>query len=626
MPSILADNILQSSINDIWNIGDAELTGSITVTIDGDDYSGATPESPIYVRLQPGSGSKLADTLVLETLPPTDYRSAPINLALSGNLTEGVHLVAPEDTVSIVRWVVAEGSIWLRIQHDTATWLRQDDANRAPDAENRVSFTFGISASISAAQHDTDLFPARQSNIPFNKRADGEYATSTLICMDMTNGTLETEGTASLLQYDITAYNADARISEGTYSGEAGAFLPINFAGDFIIARGRSRQATVVEENSFTPLDRRQENGFEVLNRQLQLRIVPTPVQGNLSTDFGPSSYVELSLPEDIAVGFPEGGLRFRNSCDQGAPGELILNEPFTLDGHTLFKKAVLISRQTETGLDNTLINLDTTLYTQDVTDMIDVSYAVYAAPVPDVYDEAPFDGIDQTTFCSSTPLLVGQDLWRVDPPTRYLGHVAAAQSDFQTELILSNGSDQEQVAGLTAYTSDGAVLDTVTLALEAGQTLRQNVFELFDSQAVSHLNLNAVRTVQAATVFSVPEKGGVPAQIWAGETEAVRWTLNLSDNLTYDGLAVVNAGETATDVYAVFRDITGEIVREELLITGLDANAKALINLSAFASETNAARVEINADANLVLTALRGDDQSTLLWQNRALPLKEVD
>jgi hypothetical protein len=240
---------LDTSINDVFHRGSNELAGSITWTVNSDDFSIATTAAPVFIRVTPDHNAALAETLVF--LPGTGRVSDPIHLALKldGGLG-AVSMVALPEAVSIVRWVEGESSFWIRVQQKSDCWLSVDGGGLVGPSENlEVSWEVGVTARQSDLNHDSNGIFA---NLPFNTRDpnanEGDFvdATSTLICVDLSDSNLFADGsTESLLNYDIIAFDASAEIGHGVYSGTAGNDTGINFTNDFSIARGKSRACEI---------------------------------------------------------------------------------------------------------------------------------------------------------------------------------------------------------------------------------------------------------------------------------------------------------------------------------------------------------------------------------------------
>ena len=250
---LFADVELQTSINDVFNRGSNELAGSITMTVNDDDFKNASTLEPIFIRITLDHNARLAETLVDQGLPASDYRSLPIFLAMELNSTADVlTMEALTETVSIVRWVEGEPRFWIRVQSPSDTWIGTPAGTQGPTEDALVSWQVGISARLSADDNDDPT----KSNLPFNTRipsttGDTDDAASTLICVDLSGSNLATTGIESELKFDPIAFDENADLGGGVYSGQSGNDTGIDFTDDRVIARGKSRSCDVIVNDIF---------------------------------------------------------------------------------------------------------------------------------------------------------------------------------------------------------------------------------------------------------------------------------------------------------------------------------------------------------------------------------------
>jgi len=62
--SLVADVITNTTIEDVFHRGTNELTGHISLEINGDDFPLANTASPVYLRFTLGSSAKIGKTIV----------------------------------------------------------------------------------------------------------------------------------------------------------------------------------------------------------------------------------------------------------------------------------------------------------------------------------------------------------------------------------------------------------------------------------------------------------------------------------------------------------------------------------------------------------------------------------
>jgi hypothetical protein len=267
---VFANVDLRTNIHDIFYRGTCEEAGSITMSVNGNDFVSASTSTPVFIRVKLDKVAELCSTLV-------DCNACPDNNVTCGPFENFIYLAmrvegqsyflmnAPAETVSIVRWRAGENQLWLRVQSSSSGWVDNQQAGSigAPDDNSSVAWTFGVSAR-SSHQTTLPLYTAVQANLPCNTLCPGDpgdmdWYVSTLICVDVSGSTLLPETTTgnsdqSALKFDTISFDdgAPQYVSQGdchemteevSCAATAGDIdwvreLPINFSGDNVIARG----------------------------------------------------------------------------------------------------------------------------------------------------------------------------------------------------------------------------------------------------------------------------------------------------------------------------------------------------------------------------------------------------
>ncbi len=230
------------------------------------------------------------------------------------------------------------------------------------------------------------------------------------------------------------------------------------------------------------------------------------------------------------------------------------------------------------------------------------------------------------------TMLWAASGTFDIGSPYRIIPHLTRANGGFITKLLVENPSDVPQTFRFHGFDETGNPLP-VLLNLLAPIPPKSVAFldmnNLFaDVSQASHFTYDTrtlsngifgmeVEPLEVSVIYEYVN-GGQPAQVSAAETKATRWRLFAGNwQAGFDGLAVVNLGNAATDVWVHQYDFEGNLLQSEPLAEGLARFAKALYVLgstggSAFTPREDA-YYEIEADQNLALTALRGDGAQTL-------------
>jgi len=292
--SLFANVDLRTNIRDIYYRGTCEEAGSITMSVNGDDFSEASTAQPVFVRVRLDQGATLCQTLVnnRNDAPNVLTNNVPIYLAMrieSSLSASSVGIVAPGDTISIVRWKAGESDIWLRVSTPSDQWVFLTNGGlQAPDNQIRVAWTFGVTARTSQLTNDkpgNSDYENGLANLPFNTRNNAAfadranlagdvdtnperavYAQSTLVCIDVSNATFLEPAPAvnSIVEFDtisfiwneandpegplgvgLTGFNPNAEEHDGNVrtATNPASILQANqaqatFSGDDSIARG----------------------------------------------------------------------------------------------------------------------------------------------------------------------------------------------------------------------------------------------------------------------------------------------------------------------------------------------------------------------------------------------------
>jgi hypothetical protein len=437
---------LETSINDVFNRGSSELAGSITMNVTGEDFRDASTDTPIFIRVTPDHNSFLAETLVRQASSDPVIR-LPIWLAMKLNRGGGlITMAALPEAVSIVRWVEGESAFWIRVQQSSDQWLQAPTGLVGPNQDLKVSWEVGISARQSDTNNDQ---AAATANLPFNTRDSGalegdfEEATSTLICVNLTASNLLADGTTeSLLNYDIIAFDDDADLGGGVYSGPAGNDTGINFTNDFSIARGKSRECevTVVDTKGgagnallciFRAASNQSVDEFVKATNTLTFELRCRAGGNFLNTNLVRGAYINFDTNNRGHYGFDElQNVRFTTT--NGALSligfsDVVPGSGFNNNGRTLWTQVDLVYDGEPISLNNSRrISVEVCVYTHYTDDPIAaiVDWQVTLVNHEGELDEFPYDGPDQVRRCPPSQFAVG------DPLEFLVGNYVACQGN----------------------------------------------------------------------------------------------------------------------------------------------------------------------------------------------------
>jgi hypothetical protein len=266
---VFANVDLRTNIQDIYYRGTCEEAGSITMSVNGDDFADATTQTPVFIRIRLDKGAKLCQTLV--DFVGTDafgnpHVNNPIWLAMRLEGNQNQTIIAPPETVSLCRWIRSEDALWLKIQSSSSQWINDVAGPVPPDINRRVAWTFGTTARTSWITNNP-RYPVT-ANLPCNTRnylwtqwfdlgnpgawATTELATTTLLCVNVSQSILTPMpqlnselnfDTISFLDDFYVAYpgavdSLHVETAPNAASIENDNQYTANFSGDDTIARG----------------------------------------------------------------------------------------------------------------------------------------------------------------------------------------------------------------------------------------------------------------------------------------------------------------------------------------------------------------------------------------------------
>lgn len=210
---------------------------------------------------------------------------------------------------------------------------------------------------------------------------------------------------------------------------------------------------------------------------------------------------------------------------------------------------------------------------------------------------------------------------------TRIISHVTRADGGFTTTVILENNSASAQTVRLLPRDAAGTDLGAVSVEMQPGTVQRSASNALFDGADVGYFSIEAADEVTVGVDYAFDGTGGSPAYASASSDVASSWRFYPGDwNQIFDGIAFVNTGDVATNVWLAQKDANGNVITARQIATDLAAGAKGLYVVgSSGGSEFTLSEdsyFELSANQALAITALRGtlgDAPLNLLWTNQA-------
>jgi len=615
----LADVYLQSTLNDIDHRGHHQLVGSTTQHVAGNEFPGASPETPVFIRFTLDDNAKLSETLVDQN-SNDPIISKPIYLALEYIRDTDFRINAPPESVAIVRWVAGETEIWIAVQSDTSTWLiNEQEETKPPDADNEVAFTFGISAITSKSQNHFD-----QSNLLFNTNnpepAGDEDAVSTLLCLDMRESTLPTTGPEKILRYFFEAYEADAEISPGVYA--PGTPTGTEFVGEWSLARGMVRAVEVTPIDVDQPSRFSDEGSLVSLSVPLSLRLANAPGDEVLETLLVDGSTLTLSTRGNMgfsAVTTGEACLTpWRGPVHDEASA-------FVLEGETLYRELTMTWEYYDWHLSNSSLSatVEVVLPRGTIDPLSAIDWTLELKSHNGTRHIGGLDGPEQNIRCEATTAWREEgsvSLTDQEDVTAVLPHVTRAGGDFETTVHFANLTDETGGYLISGYDATGTFLGTMIGTIAPGTEETHAASALF-GETLSHLRIERETSVTIAATYRATGIAGAPADIFPQSRMSKRHQVAVGPGTrTFDGVAITNtySGETSLTILEIAPN--GETVSVTNSFAPMAPWSKLLFVLE----PTDPGNHFVIETSNPVaVQALRGTNDGRFLWSN---PTREID
>lgn len=192
---------------------------------------------------------------------------------------------------------------------------------------------------------------------------------------------------------------------------------------------------------------------------------------------------------------------------------------------------------------------------------------------------------------------------------TRSVPHLTALTGGFDTQLRLFNTGLETAEVSLTALNDDGVWVANHHLSLAPHQAATLDSHALFGAVQASQLRMTAPETVTLQSGYRAQQHAATLATIRHHEAASSRFAFYSGNpDLVFDGIALVNRGESDAQVSLRRFAATGALRDEVMLQEALTRDAKGLYLLHDLVADlAEGERFEILADQSLHVTILRG-------------------
>ena len=626
---LAADIEMSESLVSVFFRGEQVLAGALTISVQGNDFSGASVNDPKYIRIELGLGAVLAENLV-DLTSPDERLSTPIFLAMTMASNKNARLVAAPDTVSLVRWVAGESEFWIRVQSDSGQWVEQAGQLTAPNEACPISWSLGIHAGRSAELVAT--IPLERKNLPFNSRdpllsrdsQDFAKAVSTNLCVDLKQSSLAASGSNAFLFYLPSAQGFRAETSVGVYKPIDP--LAVIFSGNFEVAEGRDRHCGAsLKAASYLKVCPEPDAAFSEVRSLVEFRANCVQGNGFLETVLRNGARLRLSSRHGL-IGFKPDLLITTGPTSW----EIQKGDRFSSEGHELYRTIELLWTGGVISLKDLSLELElTTGYAwEEGPQEIVIEWSFQGPSGAANTNEPPLDGLDQRRGCSPDLIFFGQGETVLGnfgcrlAGRRVIPHVTRQNGGFRTLILVTNQGQAAKNWAFEGYDAEGNFLAFATGGLTGKETARFELVDLFGLALPESFLISTDPGVTVIAEYQALRLGSGPAHVPEKSTWARGWLLYPGNpRVTWDGIAAVNMGDRPTEVRLFQVDSRGVKTTEHILDQSLAPGAKLLSLLGEEDVQIQGVYFYLEADQPLALIALRGDRSSTFLWESVAVP-----
>jgi hypothetical protein len=588
----------------VFWLGSAELLGSMEFEISDGGFNEASAEFPYFIRLRIFQSSYLNRTLV-DQMSEDLAINQPIDLALTLKSADPDRkLVANRDTVSIVRWVRGENNIWIRINHSPTEWIQSGDSLEAPSADHKVSFKIGVPGERVGFEPDS------QRNLPYNLRANlqpGSGGTDTFICSNLTLGGLSLIEGQNELDFEAIIFDYEADRGDGIYGPSPTSDAP--FTGDFVLATAYDSQFVINQISEPVPV-------VKAIPEQASYTQIIAPLwlemENMKDEDLLPGTTIDSAL---MFTAWPEG-LGFDPEHTRAMVDgqfDVKLQDPIQMGETTVYQRALF--EWTGAAIESPKLLLGVELGLK----------AVSSLDMDEIQVQSTFFARPNSVGPCGLPQLEGYggEQWTVARLTsgRIIPHITATDGQFHSTLVVSSPKFQPSSYFIAFYNDSGETVGKLSGNLGARETQEIDLANELPA-GVAYGRISEDTSAQVAVSYRAIGEKKAAAQLTEVNETATRWQILAGDtDLTYDGAAVVNTGNQVSTVTMIAYSSSGDAFFQKEL-DELQPGGKRLIVLSNSVEIPPGTVYEIITSQPSAVTALRGDYQSQVLWENKPVAI----
>lgn len=203
----------------------------------------------------------------------------------------------------------------------------------------------------------------------------------------------------------------------------------------------------------------------------------------------------------------------------------------------------------------------------------------------------------------------------------RWIAHITSDSGGFDTDVYVHNTGNASQTVTIQPFDGNGAAQPPVDVTVDANATRRFSKGELFTSQT-SHASVSGSTDVLVTVGYRSQLPDSSTAPIHEGPALDSGFYLYPADwSLLFDGLALINTGDSPTTISVVQMDNNGVAIASTTLVENLQPNAKFLGILGAGLQDDPNMIIRVDSSEPLAVLALRLSKDSRYLYGNNPLP-----
>ena len=203
----------------------------------------------------------------------------------------------------------------------------------------------------------------------------------------------------------------------------------------------------------------------------------------------------------------------------------------------------------------------------------------------------------------------------------RWLAHITSDSGGFETSILIHNRSANDRMVTIHPYSADGQALESESVLVPAGWVRRFAKADLVPANT-SHAAISGSTDCVVSVGYRAAQASASTAQIHETPPVGNSFTFYPGEwDLLFDGIAIINLGESAATLTATQVDDSGQEQASVTLVADLAPNAKFLDVLEGKLPTNPDTVIRIDSSQPMAILALRLSKDNRYLYGNQPLP-----